>query len=116
MCFFFYNKGDEEMMTTDSSQLNASHTSDELTELGKCLLKHEVNSITLIRTVNHFTSKIALCLIEQLTTQSKLSACPVNYSSLNKTCPIQFNIFFIPPSDSFLPPPGHLHESTSHLV
>ncbi|KAF5895633.1 exportin-5 isoform X2, partial [Clarias magur] len=33
--------GDEEMMTTDSSQLNASHTSDELTELGKCLLKHE---------------------------------------------------------------------------
>ncbi|XP_053475356.1 exportin-5 isoform X2 [Ictalurus furcatus] len=33
--------GDEEMMATDSSQLNASQSSDELTELGKCLLKHE---------------------------------------------------------------------------
>ncbi|TSP25427.1 Exportin-5 [Bagarius yarrelli] len=32
---------DEEMMATDSAQLNASHNSDELTELGKCLLKHE---------------------------------------------------------------------------
>lgn len=43
-CLFFWIKGDEEMMATDSSQLNASsHTSDELTELGKCLLKREVN-------------------------------------------------------------------------
>ncbi|KAG7314070.1 hypothetical protein KOW79_022566 [Hemibagrus wyckioides] len=33
--------GDEEMMATDSSQLTASQNSDELTELGKCLLKHE---------------------------------------------------------------------------
>ncbi|XP_046699270.1 exportin-5 isoform X1 [Silurus meridionalis] len=33
--------GDEEMMATDSTPLNTSHTSDELTELGKCLLKHE---------------------------------------------------------------------------
>ncbi|GAA6098173.1 exportin-5 [Tachysurus ichikawai] len=33
--------GDDEMMATDSSQLTASQSSDELTELGKCLLKHE---------------------------------------------------------------------------
>uniref|UniRef100_A0A3B1JEK2 Exportin-5 C-terminal domain-containing protein n=1 Tax=Astyanax mexicanus TaxID=7994 RepID=A0A3B1JEK2_ASTMX len=39
--------GDEEMMATDSSHLNAPQTSDELTELGKCILKNEVKSFVL---------------------------------------------------------------------
>ncbi|KAI4875180.1 hypothetical protein NFI96_008594 [Prochilodus magdalenae] len=40
--------GDEEMMATDSSQLNVSQSADELTELGKCLLKNEDLYMTLL--------------------------------------------------------------------
>ncbi|XP_072526309.1 exportin-5 [Salminus brasiliensis] len=40
--------GDEEMMATDSSQLNVPQTSDELTELGKCILQNEDIYMTLL--------------------------------------------------------------------
>ncbi|XP_028845932.1 exportin-5 isoform X2 [Denticeps clupeoides] len=44
-------EGDEEMMATDSNQagsLNTTNPPDELTELGKCLLKHEDIYMTLL--------------------------------------------------------------------
>ncbi|XP_062864939.1 exportin-5 [Trichomycterus rosablanca] len=40
--------GDEEMMATDSSQLNMAQTGEELTELGRFLLKHEDLYMTLL--------------------------------------------------------------------
>ncbi|KAL7841850.1 hypothetical protein SRHO_G00255410 [Serrasalmus rhombeus] len=40
--------GDDEMMATDSTQLNTSQTADELTELGKCLLRKEDIYMTLL--------------------------------------------------------------------
>uniref|UniRef100_A0A8B9JM35 Exportin-5 n=1 Tax=Astyanax mexicanus TaxID=7994 RepID=A0A8B9JM35_ASTMX len=48
--------GDEEMMATDSSHLNAPQTSDELTELGKCILKNEDMYMTLLTLSFHSLS------------------------------------------------------------
>uniref|UniRef100_A0A8B9JLY6 Exportin-5 n=1 Tax=Astyanax mexicanus TaxID=7994 RepID=A0A8B9JLY6_ASTMX len=46
----------EEMMATDSSHLNAPQTSDELTELGKCILKNEDMYMTLLTLSFHSLS------------------------------------------------------------
>uniref|UniRef100_A0AAR2L3B8 Exportin-5 n=1 Tax=Pygocentrus nattereri TaxID=42514 RepID=A0AAR2L3B8_PYGNA len=43
-----FSLGDDEMMATDSTQLNTSQTADELTELGKCLLRKEDIYMTLL--------------------------------------------------------------------